>query len=130
MLPVASLPRSNTSSDGLFLRKLERSDTSKSTSDMEPLHQLQPPTIQIIDSSHKTKDDLELYRKHGPNIIITMAQSVSPPPSPPAPSQPPPAAPVPPEDQKMSPDDPFELICFQEETFEKHFYGKGDYERD
>ena len=120
-----TITRSNTSSDGLFLRKLERSDTSKSTNDMEPMCTLQPPTIQIIDSSHKTKDDLELYRKHGPNIIITMAQSVSPPPSPPAPTQmhPPPNQ-QPTSRDKVSTEDPFELINFQEEMFEKHYHGK------
>lgn len=108
-LASSSLHRSNTSSEGLFLRKLERSDTSKSTSDMEPMcSTLHPPTIQIIDSSHKSKDDLELYRKHGPNIIITMAQSVSPPPSPPAPS--PGQTPQAPQTHKerVPADDPFE----------------------
>lgn len=120
--------RGASSSENLFLRnKLERSDTSKSTSNMEPMSTLQPPTIQIIDSSHKTKDDLELYRKHGPNIIITMPQSASPPPSPPAPNQLPP----PPSDltgagsaEKKPLEDPFELISFQEEMYEKHYHGK------
>lgn len=131
----SSMIRSNTSSN-MFLRKLERSDTSQSTSHMEgPSHgsmssTLQPPTIQIIDSSTRTKDDIDLYRKHGPNIVITMAASVSPPPSPLAPSllhEMPPggaqnastsAA------KKEQNEDPFELICFQEEMFEKHYYGK------
>ena len=74
-LTAGNLRRGMASSENLFIRKLERSDTSKSTSNMEPMSTLHPPTIQIIDSSHKTKDDLELYRKHGPNIIITMPQS-------------------------------------------------------
>ena len=118
------------STENLYQRKLERSDTSKSTSNMEPMSSLlQPPTIQIIDSSHKTKDDLELYRRHGPNIIITMPQSCSPPPSPPAPPN---QLPPPPSDllgeggtpEKKILEDPFELISFQEEMYEKHFHGK------
>lgn len=126
-LSATSTMRSAASSENLFLRKLERSDTSKSTSNMEPMSSLMPPTIQIYDSSHKTKDDLELYRRHGPNIIITMPQSASPPPSPPAPNQGPPPPQIPgTSDQgtQGKKDDPFELISFQEEMFEKHFHGK------
>lgn len=127
-LSATSTMRSAASSENLFLRKLERSDTSKSTSNMQPMSSLMPPTIQIYDSSHKTKDDLELYRRHGPNIIITMPQSASPPPSPPAPNQgpPPPQIPETRDGMKCSSkrDDPFELISFQEEMFEKHFHGK------
>lgn len=127
-LSATSTMRSAASSENLFLRKLERSDTSKSTSNMEPMSTLMPPTIQIYDSSHKTKDDLELYRRHGPNIIITMPQSASPPPSPPAPNQgpPPPQLPETRDGKRTSGkrDDPFELISFQEEMFEKHFHGK------
>lgn len=124
-LAAGNMRRVTASTENLFLRKLERSDTSKSTSNMEPMSTLHPPTIQIIDSSHKTKDDLELYRKHGPNIIITMPQSASPPPSPPAPNQmPPPPSELTGESEARKLEDPFELISFQEEMFEKHFFGK------
>lgn len=124
-LAAGNLRRGMASTENLFIRKLERSDTSKSTSNMEPMSTLHPPTIQIIDSSHKTKDDLELYRKHGPNIIITMPQSASPPPSPPAPNMmPPPPSDLTGDSEIRQPEDPFELISFQEEMFEKHFFGK------
>lgn len=119
--------RGAASSENIFMRKLERSDTSKSTSNMEPIHTLHPPTIQIMDASHKTKDDLELCRKHGPNIIITMPQAASPPPSPPAPLQIPLPIQLETDDEpqkRRAPDEPFELISFQEEMFEKHFHGK------
>lgn len=66
---------------------------------------------------------MELYRKQ-PNIVITVCQSTSPPPSP-APSKEIPQPP-PPANSHMhkNPEDPFELISFQEEIFEKHYYGK------
>ncbi|KAI1295662.1 Rap1 GTPase-activating protein 1 [Halotydeus destructor] len=112
------LTRSNSSADSLYTRKGDRAEFSKSTSEMEPVT-LYPPTIQITEPSNRAKDDLELCRKHGPNIVITMAQSMSPPHSPQAPNQPP-AQPK----SKEPPGDPFELISFQEETYEKHFYGK------
>lgn len=77
LMPTQGIPRSNTSSDGLLLgrSKLER-DTSKSTNDMGPTNILQPPTICI---ENLTKDDIELYTKKQPNIIITIASNVSPP---------------------------------------------------
>ncbi|RWS27340.1 rap GTPase-activating-like protein [Leptotrombidium deliense] len=120
-LAVGSLPRSNTSEALLTSGRLEKQETSRSTSDMMPLARLQPPTIQIIESqTPRSKDDIELCRKH-PNIIITIAQPTSPPPSPPAPSQQDNKA----DQNKQSPnDDPFELISFQEEIYEKHYHGK------
>ena len=79
LIPTLGIPRSNTSSDGLLSRsRLERNDTSKSTNDMGPIGILQPPTICI---ENLTRDDIELYTKKQPNIIITIASSVSPPPS-------------------------------------------------
>ena len=77
LIPTQGIPRSNTSSDGLLARpRLERNDTSKSTNDMGPTSILQPPTICI---ENLTRDDIELYTKKQPNIIITIASSVSPP---------------------------------------------------
>ena len=77
LIPTPGIPRSNTSSDGLLSRpRLERNDTSKSTNDMGPTSILQPPTICI---ENLTRDDIELYTKKQPNIIITIASSVSPP---------------------------------------------------
>ena len=77
LIPTPGIPRSNTSSDGLLARpRLERNDTSKSTNDMGPTSILQPPTICI---ENLTRDDIELYTKKQPNIIITIASSVSPP---------------------------------------------------
>lgn len=81
LLPAQGIPRSNTSSEGLLAnRRLERNDTSKSTNDMGPTGILQLPTICV---ENLTKDDIELYTKKQPNIIITIASTVSPPSSPP-----------------------------------------------
>ncbi|RWS06809.1 rap GTPase-activating-like protein [Dinothrombium tinctorium] len=120
-LTVGNLPRSNTSEALLTTGRLERQETSRSTNDIAPVSNLQPPTIQIIEShSPKSKDDIELYRKH-PNIVITIAHSTSPPPSPPTPSQ---QEEIAENTKTKSNDDPFELISFQEEIYEKHYHGK------
>uniref|UniRef100_T1KL03 Rap-GAP domain-containing protein n=1 Tax=Tetranychus urticae TaxID=32264 RepID=T1KL03_TETUR len=124
LLGIPSIPRSNTSSEGFNVSRLERQDTSKSTNDMCPYGRLQPPTIQVIESqTPMTKDDIELYRKQ-PNIVITQAHSTSPPPSPPAPPKGD-HEPLPQTSQlQTKSEDPYELISFQEEIYEKYYYGK------
>lgn len=108
--------------------KLERKDSTKSTSG--DLHSLAPNSSKRKELKKRmTRDDLDLHRKPPaapPNITITIVQPSSPPPSPPSGQQPTSTHPDPhksPTQTKES-DDPYELISFEEEVYEKHYYGR------
>ena len=106
--------------------RLERQDTSKSTNE-EFFNALQPPRVQAENQKNKTKDDLELCRKPPaapPNITITLVQSTSPPPSPPSPKVTTTQTSTNTPQQTKENDDPYELISFEEEIYEKHYYGR------
>ena len=106
--------------------RFERQDSSKSTND-DYISQNTYDFLQSESQRPKTKDDIELYRKPftpqvTPNITITIVQPTSPPASPPAPSPPPQQTGS--SQQGKENDDPYELISFEEEIFEKHYYGR------
>lgn len=158
-LDRSSILRGAASSESLYVRpKLERAESSRCPSaaatmtdrservkeDQRPNTTtppvLVPPTIQIMDASYgkTTKDDMELVRRKGPNIIITMPAASSPPLSP-MQNFPPPTNLFTDDEDEMeespgggvrrrrrtqSLDEPFELLTFQEEMFEKHFHNK------
>lgn len=68
-IPTHAIPRSTSAEIFNVRGPLDRSDTSKSTSNMSPYGNVNPPAIQIIESqSPKSKDDIELYRRQ-PNIV-------------------------------------------------------------
>ncbi|CAG2159594.1 unnamed protein product [Oppiella nova] len=109
--------------------RFERQDSTKSTND-DYFSQDSYNFLQVESQRPKTKDDIELYRKPfvppvTPNITITIVQPTSPPASPPAPSPPPPSSQSNSnQPQTKESDDPYELISFEEEIFEKHYYGR------
>lgn len=106
--------------------RFERQDTSKSTND-DYMTQTSYSFSQMENQKPKSKDDIELYRKPSvpcPNITITIVQPTSPPPSPPAPAPPPSSSQQNTSQQTKENDDPYELISFEEEIFEKHYYGR------